>query len=107
MNVQLRPDRFRRAADARPYRGLPFAPDLMDQVVAGLLWMSLDLPDDVSRREIETLAHHLVLRIRTNVAPPALEQDIALVQLEQFSRPPNFSAIRDVVRRAVHAVHGH
>jgi hypothetical protein len=101
MNVQLRPDRFHRAADARPYRSLPFAPDLTDQVVAGLLWMALDLPDDVSRREMERLAHHLVLRIRTNVAQPALEQDVALMQLEQFSRAPNFSAIRDLVRRAV------
>src|SRR4051812_19771278 len=104
MNVQLRPDRFRSVAHSRPYRGLPFAPDLTDQVVAGLLWMSLDLPDDVSRREMEMLAHNLVLRIRTNVAQPALEQDIALVQLEQFSRAPNFSAIRDLVRRAVTVV---
>ena len=78
----------------------------MDQVVAGLLWMSLDLPEDVSRREMETLAHQLVLRIRADVDRAALEQDIALLQLEQFCRPPNFSAIREVVRRAVNAVNG-
>ena len=104
MNVQLNPDAFRRTAKARPSRG--FAPELVDQVVAGLLWMSLDLPDDVSRPEMEMLAHRLVLRIRADTDKAALEQDVALLQLEQFCRPPNFPAIRDVVRRAVNAVNG-
>jgi hypothetical protein len=106
MNVQLKPDAFRRTAKTRSLRGFTFKPDLMDQVVAGLLWMSLDLPEDVSRPEMEMLARQLVLRIRADTDKAALEQDVALLQLEQFCRPPNFPAIRDVVRRAVTAVNG-
>lgn len=106
MNVQLKPDAFRRAAKARSVRDFAFKPDLMDQVVAGLLWMSLDLPEDVSRREVEVLAHDLVLRIRADTDRSVLEQGIALLQLRQFSRPPNFAAIREGVRRAVNAVNG-
>jgi hypothetical protein len=47
-----------------------------------------------------------VLRIRANTDRAALEQGLALLQLEQFCRPPNFSAIRELVRRAMNAVNG-
>jgi hypothetical protein len=106
MNVQLKPNAFHRTANTRPLRGFAFMPGLLDQVVAGLLWMSLDLPEDVSRREMEMLAHQLVLRIRAGADETALERDVALLQLEQFSRPPNPAAIRDLVRRALNAVSG-
>ena len=106
MNAQMKPDVFRHAAKARSSRGFAFTPDLMDQVVAGFLWMSLNLPEDVSRREMEDVAHQLVLRIRANTDRTVLERAVALLQLEQFCRPPNFVAIRDVVCRAVSAVNG-
>ena len=107
MNVQLKPDSFRHAAGGRPSRDFSFKPDLMDQVVAGMLWMSLDLPEDVSRGEMETIAHQLVLRIRARFDQGALEREIASLQREQFCRPPNFTAIRAVIARAVGAVNGH
>jgi hypothetical protein len=70
------------------------------------LWMSLNLPEDVSRREMETIAHQLVLRIRARLPQVALEREIAMLQLEQFCRPPNFATIREVARRAANAVNG-
>ena len=102
----MKPYAFRHAAKARSSRDFAFTPDLMDQVVAGFLWMSLNLPEDVSRREMEVLAHQLVMRIRADTDRAALEHAVALLQLEQFCRPPNFAAIRDVVRRTVNVVNG-
>ena len=106
MNAQLQPDAIRHAVKARPPHDIAFTPDLMDQMVAGLLWMSLDLPRDVSRREMEMLAHQLVLRIRAGFDNAALEREFTLLQLEQFCRPQNHAAIREVIRRAVNTVYG-
>lgn len=105
MNLQLRPDKFRRDTQVPP-RELSLAPDLIDQVVAGLLWISLDLPEDVSRREMEMMAHRLVTRIKAGMPDSELEQEVAFLQLRQFSRTPNHAAIRGLIRRAVNAVNG-
>jgi hypothetical protein len=104
MNYLPRQETFHRSTQVDIKTGLAFVPDLMDEVVAGLLWMSLDLPEDVSRPEVERLAHHLVLRIKAHDERISLEQAVAYLQLEQFGRPPDFAAIRDLVGRAVKVV---
>src|SRR5580658_3288195 len=38
--------------------------EILDEVVAGFLWMQLDLPEDTSRSELESFAHRLVAHIR-------------------------------------------
>jgi hypothetical protein len=93
----------------------PFAPHrarfnprafILDEVVAGLLWMALDLPQDVSRPELESFARQLVSRIRFGASDSVIESEIAFLQSEQLGRPANRDAIRALAGRIMHAVKG-
>lgn len=78
--------------------------DILDEVVAGLLWLSLDLPPDVSRPELEFFAHQLVTRIRFGAGASAIESEIAFLQSEQLGRPANRDTIRALATRVIGAV---
>jgi hypothetical protein len=78
--------------------------DILDEVVAGLLWLSLDLPPDVSRLELENFAHQLVARIRFGAGISAIECEIAFMQSEQLGRPANRDTIRALAIRVIGAV---
>jgi hypothetical protein len=97
----------RPAATFAPHRAR-FNPraSILDEVVAGLLWMSLDLPQDVSRPELESFARQMVSRIRFGASDSAIESEIAFLQSEQLGRPANHEAIRDLTDRIMHAVKG-
>jgi hypothetical protein len=79
---------------------------ILDEVVAGLLWMTLDLPEDVSRPELETFAHQLVARIRFGASEAAIESELAFLQSDQLGRPANHDAIHGVAGRVMNAVRG-
>ena len=74
--------------------------------MAGLLWITLDLPQDVSRPELEGFAHQLVARIRFGASDCAVESEIAFLQSEQLGRPANREAIHDLTGRIIGAVRG-
>jgi hypothetical protein len=80
--------------------------DILDEVVAGLLWMTLDLPQDVSRPELEDFAHRLVARIRFGAGGCAVEGEIIFLQSDQFGRPANRDAIHELAGRIIGAVKG-
>jgi hypothetical protein len=110
MNIRMAPLSFepvRRTGAFAPHR-TKFNPraSILDEVVAGLLWMTLDLPQDVSRPELEIFAHQLVARIRFGASECAIESEIAFLQSEQFGRPANRDAIRDLAGRVLGAVKG-
>jgi hypothetical protein len=90
------------------FRRIKFHPrqEILDEVVAGLLWMQLDLPRDVGRDEIETFAHRLVTRIRGGANESAIIADIAGLQSHQFCRPADLPVIRDLAQRSMMAVRG-
>lgn len=79
---------------------------ILDEVVAGLLWMALDLPQDVSRPEIETFAHQLVARIRFGANETMIESEIAFLQSDQLGRPADHDAIHGLAGRVINAVRG-
>jgi hypothetical protein len=80
--------------------------DLLDEVVAGLLWLQLDVPGDVSRGEIEDVAHLLVTRIQDNAGEDAIESELVVLQSLQFCRPANRTLLRQLARRLMLAVRG-
>lgn len=90
------------------FRRIKFHPrqEILDEVVAGLLWMQLDLPRDVSRDEIEAFAHRLILRIRGGAAEASIAAEIAALQSGRFCGHANLPVIRDLARRAMAAVRG-
>ena len=79
---------------------------ILDEVVAGLLWMTLDLPEDVSRPELETCAHQLVAQIRFGASEAAIESELAFLQSDQLGRRANQGAIHDLAGRVMNAVRG-
>jgi hypothetical protein len=80
---------------------------ILDEVVAGLLWMSLDLPQDISRPELETFAHQLVTRIKFGASAIAVENEITFLQSDQLGRPANHDAIHGLAGRVISAVRGY
>jgi hypothetical protein len=97
-----------RLAPAAPAHRTKFNPraGILDEVVAGLLWMALDLPQDVSRPELETFAHRLVTRIRFGAGEDVIESEIAFLQSDQLGRPANQDAIHGLAGRVMNAVRG-
>jgi hypothetical protein len=79
---------------------------ILDEVVAGLLWMTLDLPRDVSRPELENFAHQLVARIKFGASEIAIETQIAFLQSNQLGRPVDPEAIHGLANRVISAVRG-
>jgi hypothetical protein len=107
MNIRVTPQELDRAAPNR-WRKIRFQPrlDVLDEVVAGLLWVQLDLPDDISRVEIESVARRLVARIKADGDQTAIENELTILQRDQFCRPANQAAIRDLAQRSMMAVKG-
>jgi hypothetical protein len=81
--------------------------EILDEVIAGFLWLHLDLPDDVSRSEIETFARRLVARINIEADETAIQSELVLFQRNQFCRPINMDVARNLARRSIAAVKGH
>lgn len=109
MNIRVAPASFEPVPRTRGFaHRTKFNPraDILDEVVAGLLWMALDLPQDVSRPELETFAHQLVARIRFGAGECAVESEIAFLQSEQLGRPANRDAIHELTVRVLGAVKG-
>ena len=80
--------------------------DILDEVVAGLLWITLDLPHDVSRPELEAFAHQLVGRIKFGASETAIESEIIFLQSGQLGRPADQDAIHTLAGRVIAAVRG-
>ena len=97
-----------RMPPASPSHRTKFNPraSILDEVVAGLLWMTLDLPQDVSRPELETFAHQLVTRIKFGASEAMVESEIAFLQSDQFGRRADHDAIHGVTGRVMNAVRG-
>jgi hypothetical protein len=107
MNIRLMPHALDGAAPVAP-RKTRFNPraDVLDEVVAGFLWMQLNLPDRVSRVEIQQFAHRLVTRIKAQADQSEVEREIRDLQHQQFCRPADPAAISDLARRSLMAVTG-
>ena len=91
-----------------PARKTRFHPrlEILDEVVAGFLWMQLDLPEDISHGELEGFAHRLVAVIQAGAGEAEIAAIIAELQFGQLCRPGNPAAIHDVARRAIATVKG-
>ena len=94
MNIRVTPQSFQPAGPApalQPTRRR-FNPsaDILDEVVAGLLWMTLDLPPDVSRRELESF------RASIGGADQIRRQRLRHVESEIVSCNPISLAVRPI-----------
>ncbi len=75
--------------------------EILDEVVAGIFWMSLDLPEDASRDEMEEFARHLAHRVRSGAGESAIAAEIDFLQRGQFCRPLDSARAVELARRAI------
>ena len=57
---------------------------ILNEVIAGFLWMEMDLPRDASRDEIEELALRLISSIKAKADEHVIECDLIDFQREQL-----------------------
>jgi hypothetical protein len=74
---------------------------ILNEVIAGFLWMEMDLPQNVSRDEVEELASRLISRIRADADEQVIEYDLTRFQLNQFCKPVKPLNLRELAKRAV------
>ena len=74
---------------------------MMDEAIAGLLWMYLDVPEDASKTELEEYAREIVRRIHADASEAAIAEHIRSLQSNQLCQMPNPPAIRTLARRAL------
>jgi len=77
---------------------------ITSEVVAGLLWMYLNMPDDISRSELEKHACDLVGEIKSGSSLAVVEEKIRILQVKKLCRPINLSTVDDVARRSIAVV---
>jgi len=75
--------------------------DILDEVIAGFIWMDLNLPDDASLPELESFAHRLIARIRSNASQAAVESELTVLQKVQFCGAADPAVIRSLASRFI------
>jgi len=80
--------------------------DILDEVIAGFIWMDLNVPDDASLPELESFAHRLIARIRSNPNQAAVERELTVLQKIQFCRAVDPAVIRNLASRSIAIVMG-
>jgi hypothetical protein len=80
--------------------------DILDEVIAGFIWMDLNLPDDASLPELERFAHRLIARIRSHANQAAVESELTVLQKIQFCRAADPAVIRNLASRSIAIVMG-
>jgi len=95
----------RTAAVSRRLRYHPRS-DILDEVIAGFIWMGLNLPDDASLPELENFARRLIARIRSHASQAAVESELTVLQKVQFCGAVDPAVIRSLASRSIAIVRG-
>jgi hypothetical protein len=73
--------------------------DVLAEAVAGLFWMHLNLPEDISGTELEGYADAIISSIQGGAAELAIEQRLKALQTAQLCQPLNLLAISLLTKR--------
>jgi hypothetical protein len=73
--------------------------DVLAEAVAGLFWMHLNLPEDISGSELEGYADAIISSIQGGAAELAIEQRLKALQTAQLCQPLNLLAINFLTKR--------
>src|SRR5688572_15141712 len=74
---------------------------LVEEVVAGFLWMMLDIPEDTTLDEVTSLAQQLVTRIQQGDDEALIQAWLDNMQRHHLCRPADAAMLRDLACRAV------
>jgi hypothetical protein len=77
---------------------------IRDEVLAGHLWMRLDVPTDASRGELERHARELIAQIGDDDSQAAVEQRIRVLQVQKLCRPVNLASVSELAKESIAVV---
>jgi len=75
--------------------------DMTDEALAGLLWMSLDVPEDTTLDEMKSVAQQLGQLIRCGAGAALVESQLDYWQRLHFCRFVKADQLRALARRAI------
>lgn len=75
--------------------------DLADEALAGLLWMSLDIPQDTTLEEVKEIAQQLAQLIRCGAGESLVQAQLEYWQREHFCRPASADMLLCLARRVI------
>src|SRR5579864_5738305 len=81
--------------------------DILKEIVAGVLWMALDPPDETPLSELEFIAARLITRIQRNTSPQVIEAEIGYMLRHQFGQLIAPAVVSSLVTRIVAVVGRH
>jgi hypothetical protein len=97
---------YSRNGEHELYRRYRQKRDLLREVIAGFLWISLDLPDDTTGEELDAIAEQLVVDITGGSDETTVIAELMQFQCKCFCKAPNLSNITSLARRAISTVNG-
>lgn len=74
---------------------------VLQETIAGLIWLYLDLPADASRQEVEEYADELIACIRGSEGFDAIERTIRHLHVQRFCISSNARSLRILVERSI------
>jgi len=78
--------------------------DVLCEVVAGFLWMALEIPKDFSKEDIEDIALRLIAKIRAGSTAAQVEREMLALQRSHLHRFGNAQNIRLIAPRLLSIV---
>jgi hypothetical protein len=91
-------------ADRHSHRRYAPKRDILLEVVAGFLWLYLDLPADLTREELNAVATRLVTNVLSNGEERALIAELARIQCKQFCGLANQENLEFLAKRTLSLV---
>ena len=91
-------------ADRLSHRRYAPKRNVLLEVVAGFLWLYLDLPADLTREELDMAAEQLVSNVLANGEEMALVAELARIQCNQFCGVANQRNLEFLARRTLSLV---
>ena len=88
------------------YRKRRYAPrrNLLCEVVAGFLWMALEIPKEFSKEDVEDIAIRLIAKIRAGSTASQIEQEMLALQRSRLHRFGNVQNIHLIAPRLLSVV---
>lgn len=81
--------------------------ELLDEVLAGFLWMSLDPPEETSIDELKIVARKLAMNIRAGAREDDVSHQLERLQKSYFSRKPRPEVLRAIAKVSIGLVEDH
>lgn len=73
--------------------------NVLREIIAGYIWLYLNVPNDASSAEIEEYAGILINRIRSGASEDTLVSEMRALQVQRLCQISNVSSISSLIKR--------